>query len=289
MSSATVPAAARVAGLCRGNGLQPAPQAVAFGEGPEEIMTLEGRGKTFAGKAQQGPFRTRRMEKDSSGPEREFQVFGEIIGVTWSGTVDQEGMEPLRPELAQAVIVGGGEDQARGRIAHLRSHGGDGTQLTVGRPRDPQEQVGLQEAGEFEKKQEGEYGMTAPGGAPDRSFRRCHHRASSGPCLLAPRRTRGGIFGGGRSGRGVCRARLVQRFLEQAAGLEVGLAPGGNVDDLAGAGVSGRRLGPGVLDLEYAESPDLYAVAIDQAVPHGHEKTIDHLGCQDSFCTLCCG
>ena len=69
---------------------------------------------------------------------------------------------------------------------------------------------------------------------------------------------------------------LVQFFPEQLAGLEMGLLSGWNVDDLAGPGVSGCGLGFGLLHLKNAESPYLYPIPLDQALPHGGEYAVDH-------------
>ena len=60
----------------------------------------------------------------------------------------------------------------------------------------------------------------------------------------------------------------------------MGLATCWHVDDLARARISRRRFGPCVLDLKDPESPDLDAVALNQAVPHGDEETVYHFGGQ---------
>ena len=83
----------------------------------------------------------------------------------------------------------------------------------------------------------------------------------------------------------LCRfvAGLMQGFFQQPSWLEMRLAPGGNVYDFACAGVSGSGLRPRILDLKHAETSNFDAVALNQAVTHGDEKAVDHLGGQVFF------
>ncbi len=69
----------------------------------------------------------------------------------------------------------------------------------------------------------------------------------------------------------------MQRLFQQPSGLEVGLAAGRDIDNLARARISRGGLGPRVLDLKDPEAPDFDAVALNQAVPHGDKQTVYHL------------
>ena len=69
----------------------------------------------------------------------------------------------------------------------------------------------------------------------------------------------------------------MQRLLELFSGFEVGLAPGGDIDDFTGSRIAGCRFGFGVLDFQNAESPYLDPVALYERLPHRLEKAVYHM------------
>jgi len=76
---------------------------------------------------------------------------------------------------------------------------------------------------------------------------------------------------------------LVQGLFQEPSRLEMSLAPGWHVDNLASTGVSGRWLWPRVLDLKHAKTSNFYAIALNETIAHGHKKAVDHLGSQVFF------
>ena len=69
----------------------------------------------------------------------------------------------------------------------------------------------------------------------------------------------------------------MQGLLYQDSRLEVTLFPGGDVNDLTCARVSGGWFGLRILDAEYTKPSNFDAISIDQALAHSLEESVDNL------------
>jgi hypothetical protein len=74
--------------------------------------------------------------------------------------------------------------------------------------------------------------------------------------------------------------RLFQDVFQQFSGFKMSFAPGRNVNDIAGTGISGFRFGFGLFDLKNTKVTDLdsdFWICFTQNFPQGFEDSVDKI------------